>query len=309
MKQQTKFQYRYYDVPPDSHVLALLGTNWIGHYGGQDMLHFHNCLEIGYCHAGRGTVTYGNKKLPYEKGMFSVIPAQHSHDTESSPGSICHWEYLFINVNEFLKKMMPKNAFARTQLLRQINNNALLLRHDENPHIANLVLSIMTEHRTRSDLFLWSVSGMLQALIVYIARLGCDDQPVAQLNESIGVIAPSLDYVDSHYSEKITVSALADACYLSETHFRRLFVQTMNISPLAYINRVRVEAACRLLHDTNESIGNIAVKCGFITITVLNRNFKEIIGVTPTQWRREANIRDRKLADNVILPYEGWRGV
>jgi len=307
-RQHPKFQYRYYEVPPDSHMLALLGAGWIREYDNdQDMLHFHNCLEIGYCQSGGGFLTYRDKKLPYKEQMFTLIPAQYPHNTNSRPGKKCHWEYLFINIDSYLAKLIPNNTYARTQLTRRINKEARLLSHEENPQIANLILSIMDEHRAKADLFLESVSGMLQSLLVCAARLCVNDLSDADVGRGVGAIAAGIDYVDKNYSEKITVSMLADVCHMSETHFRRMFLQSMNISPLAYINRIRVEAACRLLHTTNEPIGDIAVKCGFITITALNRNFKEIAGMTPTQWRKDSYYYERKLMSDVILPYEGWR--
>jgi len=305
---QTKLQYRYYEIPPDSHMLALLGAGWIREYDNdKEGLHFHNILEIGYCRSGGGFLTYRDKKLTYEKRMFSIIPAQYPHNTNSRPGKKCHWEFLFINVDSFLAKMIPNNTFARAQLTRRINKDAFLLRHEEHPQIANLILSIMDEHRAKADLFLESVNGMLQSLLVCMARLSGDDLSDAEAGKDVGAIAAGIEYVDKNFSEKINISTLADACHMSETHFRRVFLQSMNITPLAYINRIRIEAACRLLHTTNEPIGDIAVKCGFITITALNRNFKEIVGMTPTQWRKDSNYYERKLKSDVILPYEGWR--
>ena len=289
-------------------MLAILGKSWIREYDNdQDMLHFHNCMEIGYCHFGGGFLTYRDNKLPYEKRMFSLIPAQYPHNTNSRPGKKCHWEYIFVNVDSFLEKMIPNNTYARTQLTRRINKEAHLLKHDDHPHIANLILSIMDEHRNKENLFQESVIGMMQSLLVCTARLSGDDLPDAKAVKDVGPIAAGINFVDKHYSEKITVAMLADVCHMSETHFRRQFLQSMKISPLAYINRIRVEAACRLLHATNESIGDIAVKCGFITITALNRNFKEIVGMTPTQWRKDSNYYERKLMSDAKLPYEGWR--
>ena len=239
--------------------------------------------------------------------MFSIIPARYPHNTNSIAGQKCHWEYLFINVDGFLNKFFPNSAFTRKQLARKINRNAHLIRHKENPHLAKLILSIIEEQRRKSDLYRESTNGLLQSLLVCIARLCDNDFSTADVGRDLGPITAGIDYAEKNFSEKITVAMLADACHMSESHFRRLFVQSMNISPLAYINRIRIEAACSLLHTTNESIGDIAVKCGFITITALNRNFKEIVGMTPTQWRMDSDNYERKLMNGTILPYEGWR--
>ena len=305
---QARIQYRYYETPPNCHALALLGTGWIREYGNDlDELHFHNHLELGYCLRGEGTMTFGDRKAPYTTGMFSIVPSYCLHNTNSLPGEKCHWEFLFVNVESVLAQLIPDNSLARAQLLRKINQEAVLLQHEEYPQIANMILTIMDEHREKADRYLESVNGLLQSLLICIARLCGNDLTDTDGGERIETIAPGIDYAAKHYREKITVSMLANACHMSETHFRRLFLQSMRIPPLAYINRIRVEAACKLLHSTNEAIGDIAVKCGFITITALNRNFKEITGMSPSQWRKDTKYYERRLQDSKIQPYEGWR--
>ena len=305
---QARVQYRYYETPPNSHVLALLGSGWIREYGDDsNELHFHNILELGYCLEGEGTMTFNDQTVSYSRRMFTIVPPYLPHDTISMPGKKCHWEYLFIDVESALAHLVPDSSFARAQLARRIHKRAVILRHEQNSQIANLILAIMDEHREKGDRYLESIGGMLQSLLICIARLSESDHTDADIDKRIKAIAPGIDYVAKHYNEKITVSMLAEACHMSETHFRRLFLQSMRISPLSYINRIRIEGACKLLHSTDEAIGDIAVKCGFITITTLNRNFKEIMGMSPSRWRKDTQYYERKLRDSNILPYEGWR--
>jgi len=287
-------QYRHYETSPDSCVLPLLGAGWIRDYGKDtDALHFHNCLELGYCHDGAGAITFAERKIPFTKGVFSIIPPNYIHNMNSLPGEECHWEFLFVNVESFLVKLFPNKPFARTELARKINKEALLIRHEENPLIAGLILAIMDEFRVKADLYLESVHGLLQALLICVARLDGGELASTDAGKRLGAIAAGIDYVADHYSEKMAISALADACHISETHFRRLFSQTMHMSPLAYINLIRVEAACKLLFTTDELVGDIAVKCGFISITALNRNFKAIVGISPSRWRKDTQYYER----------------
>lgn len=65
-KQREKVEYRYYEIPEGEAVLALLGEDWIREYGKQiKFLHFHNLLEIGYCHWGSGEVVLGQEHIPF----------------------------------------------------------------------------------------------------------------------------------------------------------------------------------------------------------------------------------------------------
>ena len=71
-----KAEYRYYEISQDLPVMALSGKKWEIIYG-TDNMHFHNCLEIGYCHYGNGTICVAEKELPYHAGTITFIPKTH----------------------------------------------------------------------------------------------------------------------------------------------------------------------------------------------------------------------------------------
>lgn len=307
-KPKPQVQFRYYEMPPGSQVLALFGTEWIREYGNDlEALHFHNCIEIGYCKAGGGAIDYGNRKIPYASGSITIVPPNHLHHTNSYIGQKCHWEFLFVDVESILEIHFPRHAHRREQLKRCIYKKAMVLHHENHPQIAALILTIIDEHRMKAEHYNDSVRGILLSLVICLARL-CDcETNETKSDESIGTIAPAIEYVTKYYSKKITISMLAEACHLSETHFRRLFSKSMNMSPQEYVNRMRIEAAGKLLHTTNDDIGKIALKCGFSTASAFNRNFKDIFGMSPKQFKKDPQHYARKLGDRQILPFEGWR--
>jgi hypothetical protein len=74
-KKKEAMELRYYDIPQNEYVLALLGESWIREYGKEIIhLHFHNMMEIGYCRDGRGIMILDDKEIPYEQAMLSFIP-------------------------------------------------------------------------------------------------------------------------------------------------------------------------------------------------------------------------------------------
>ena len=302
-------QFRYYEAPPDSNALALLGPGWIREYGNDlKILHFHNCLEIGYCHEGEGTMNFGGQKQPYTKESITIVPPHHLHHTNSRVGQKCRWEFLFLDMDSILNNQFPERPQLRSQFIERIYAKSLILQHDDHPQMANIILAIMEEYRHKGKYYKDNVRGLLQSLMVYLMRLhDTDGIHGVSASENIGAISTAIEYVAKHYHEKITVHSLAKACHLSETHFRRVFSQTMKISPQGYINLIRIEAVCKLLRTTNEPIGEIAVKCGFVTPSTLNRNFRDVVGMSPLQFRKDTQYYAGKLKDDHILPYEGWR--
>ena len=62
----------------------------------------------------------------------------------------------------------------------------------------------------------------------------------------------------------------------------------MGMSPVEYLNRYRVNRSIYFLYATDETVLSVAGLSGFASIASYNRNFLKYVGVSPTQWRRNA---------------------
>ncbi|MBQ9783201.1 MAG: helix-turn-helix transcriptional regulator [Clostridia bacterium] len=83
----------------------------------------------------------------------------------------------------------------------------------------------------------------------------------------------------------IGVSEMAEACFLSESHFRRLFASVMGESPKAYLMRKRMELAAELLRDGEQTVTEISFRCGFHNHSTFYREFVKHYGCNPTEYR------------------------
>ena len=137
--------------------------------------------------------------------------------------------------------------------------------------------------------------GEMLAFLSKIARENGNIQGGGSVNmrekaKISNLVSRSLDYISDHYREQIKVGDIAKRLHLSETHFRRVFTQYMGVSPLEYINIVRIRSACEYLIKTDDSIAAIAEKCGYYTSSTFNRNFHKTVGMTPEEWRKKPEI-------------------
>ena len=82
-------------------------------------------------------------------------------------------------------------------------------------------------------------------------------------------------YIEAHYKEAISLKVLADIAHFSPTYLSRMFHQETGCTLCSYINKKRIENAKRLLLQTEQSIQEIAIDCGFINISHFNRVFKK----------------------------------
>lgn len=93
-------------------------------------------------------------------------------------------------------------------------------------------------------------------------------------------------YLSAHYTQKLTLTDVAAQFYLSPYYLSRLFRRVTGQSIVDYINGQRIEAAQHLLEETDLSINAVAEQTGFATTAHFRRVFRELLGVSPQQYRK-----------------------
>lgn len=307
-KRKKKLQFRYYEIPQGEPCLALLGEAWVRPYGdGVDCLHFHNYMEIGYCYDGTGEIILDEESIPYKPDMFTIIPKNYPHNTESEDFSLSRWEYFFIDVEAFLLENYRDNEIFAEDLIKIINNRAWAEETSRHPEAAGLIRGILEEMRYKKDLYAESVRGMILSLLINIARMNHKfSAKVRQQSSGVSHMTVALHYIGKHYAEDLKIGDLAAVSHMSETHFRRVFQKTMNMTPSDYLNLVRVQGACEYMKKNTVSMEMVAEKCGFQSVSTFNRNFKKILGITPYQWKIHPDNYEAKLLNYKIYAYKGW---
>lgn len=96
------------------------------------------------------------------------------------------------------------------------------------------------------------------------------------------------DAMDRAYGQPLDVAALARLAHLSEAHFIRTFRATFGETPHRYLQRRRVERAMFLLRESDRSVTEICFDVGFASLGTFSRTFREIVGESPTEYRRHA---------------------
>ncbi len=99
-------------------------------------------------------------------------------------------------------------------------------------------------------------------------------------------IKASMDYLNSHMSEKLQLSELADIAGYSLSFFKVKFKKEVGITPAEYISLQKFEAAKKLLTETNQSITDIAYSLGFSSSGYFSSVFRKLATCTPQDYRR-----------------------
>ena len=185
------------------------------------------------------------------------------------------------------------------------------VRHDSSCHLNRSLrsvpsASVRVRHLVRQAMsfFVTDRKAAWRCLSDASTLLGADEQ-------ALGVNASSADkpqpgglaswqtrrtvaYIEANLASKVEICDLANVVALSRSHFSRAFKHSLGLPPMKYVVRRRVERAIAMISSTRQPLAEVALACGFADQAHLNRQFREIVGISPGRWRR-SNLRVPKL--------------
>ena len=126
-------------------------------------------------------------------------------------------------------------------------------------------------------------------LVMFLRRPGGQSQFSAQLSAQLAERDGLRDvqgWIAEHPEAELTVPALARRAHMSPRNFARAFRRETGVTPAAYVEAQRVEAARRLLETTAGNVAEVAAGCGFARPETMHRAFRRVLGVAPAQYRR-----------------------
>ena len=250
-------------------------------------LYAHRYFKIGYCSAGSGTVKTELETLDYHAGTVCVVPPFCFHTITREEGTA--WQFLFIDAEGAAARLRPDSAEEQRRLLRIASRGPLRFGSQQYRGLYNLLHLVQDELEQRRELYLDSLYLMCAQLLVYIVRIqteGTKDVSRRVMESAGSQIAPALAYINENYAQPLHVCEAADACHLSESHFRRVFEENMGMPPTEYLHHVRLHAACAYIVQGKLTMEEIAARVGYGNTSTFYRNFKQAFGISPFQWRK-----------------------
>jgi transcriptional regulator GlxA family with amidase domain len=147
----------------------------------------------------------------------------------------------------------------------------------------DLALALVADDHGRK-----AAATVARRLVVYLRRSGGQGQFSALLaaqSANDEPIRDLLEWLPEHLTEDLSITAMSARTHLSERQFSRVFRAEVGITPAEHVEAVRIDAACRLLETTLNTVEQIARTCGFGTPETMNRAFRRRLNTTPTDHR------------------------
>lgn len=158
-----------------------------------------------------------------------------------------------------------------------------------NKNIISYIKNFMTEYEECYN----NKNAIMDSLSILITNEIIRNLITPKYNRNIQTnnneILKAVHYINNHFNDKITVKTLCSLTSMSESNFNKLFKKETEMSPIKYLINVRIQKAKKYLRDTNLSITEVSLKCGFYSISHFSSCFMNIVSLSPTEYQNIFN--------------------
>lgn len=228
-----------------------------------------NCYSIEYIYDGICIIQNGKKIQRVSKGdMFILHPNQTQHYL-SHKQNPCKKIWVTIDSNlDFISHLISDYGLSNTTIISSINTPLRLTQ------ILNCV-----KNQPRN------ISRKLEMLIFLQVAEMADHMEKNKFREY--TVAESIKmYMDRNPNAKITIKDLCAQTSYGRTQLTNIFKASYGLTPIEYFKQLKFQTACTLLKQTTISISDIAQRLSFNDAQHFAKFFKNIAGVTPSEYRK-----------------------
>lgn len=243
--------------------------------------HKHLRIEINYVKKGSCVLYLDNENVSFHEGDVMIITSGVNHRLESGANgtTLMQLEFLpeiFFHFN--LNLSTGKESFPTPAFLFSEENNYIKIVN--NIAVVRAVQRIVNELEDKGPhyqyLVVMSYAELLILLYRYVSEAFCAND----------LLKKAITYIRLNYQLDINVNDIAEHSSISERYLRKLFSQNLNLSPLDYLNQMRLNKSVELLRNTEMSVKEVCYQCGFQSPQYFSRIFKQQLGVTPREMTR-----------------------
>ncbi|MCD8151311.1 MAG: AraC family transcriptional regulator [Clostridiales bacterium] len=255
-------------------------------------------LDIVYCGAHAHSdfeilqVIHGSLHISTKDGGFDLMPGEVAlfnshefhmcHSNDSAPCCV-----LVLQFNPaFCRSYFPEISYIHFGV-NQISDALSPEYVEEIKHICFNIgynffgQKIAFEFRCISD-----VNRLFSYLLSFVPYTTYSEKDYLNQQNTKHRMSRIIEYIRSHYQEKLTLSEIASKESLSSTYLSSFFRKNMNQSFQSYLNNLRFEHALYLLQHTSRTIMDICIDSGFSDSKYLTKMFMNVYHMTPNDYRK-----------------------
>ena len=227
-----------------------------------------------YCVEGDGWYQVDGKRHQVSKNQYFILPAHKPHAYGTKQSWTIYWVHF---------AGTAAHVYAQGAATPQSINVAINSRIGERLNIFEEILGTLCAGKELEDMRY--ASSLLHHFLASMRYLGQFRRAKAEAQTDI--VDQAIHYMRENIENRMMMDEVLRYVGYSQSHFNTLFKKKTGMSPITYINRLKIEHACRLLRTTDMKINMICYKVGIEDPLYFSRLFSKLMGMSPTDYRNQ----------------------
>ena len=252
--------------------------------------HWHDETEIIYVTEGEISANINDLTYNCRMGDILIINKGEIHNITGMDGAVSYYAFMF----DASALSFSAADTVQKKYLDPINRDELIFRNkigkDEsfNKELTDIIMQIALVNMDHTPAYMLITKGLLLQLfgILFAGKLYYEKKSNSSSEHKYILLKQIVQYIDEHFSEPIHLNDISARFNITPKHFCKFFKNNFHKTLTEYIIDMRVEYALNLLSDTDDSVTDIAFKCGFSNMSYFTRTFKHKTGYTPSQFKK-----------------------
>ncbi|HEX5550892.1 MAG TPA: AraC family transcriptional regulator [Nitrospira sp.] len=250
--------------------------------------HDHDFFEIALVTQGSGLHIAADGDYPIQPGSAVIVPPNQWHAYGECEDLVVFDCFVAPDLIDSTLSFLD----AELPLMHSISTSSLTLpqRIQLDPHDLSLVIAqlysmsdVSSGRRSRIQ-----VIGHLLIYLDILNRAWSADRGTGRRIPLHPAVSGAVKMMEDEPGHSWTLAELANASCTERTHLVRLFQRDLGVPPIAYLNRLRAQAAARLLVQTDEPIAQLGARLGWDDASYFAQRFKSAYGLSPSAYRKRA---------------------
>ena len=249
-------------------------------------VHQHDFYEVYYFISGNVEYSVEGRSYELKSGDLLLINPLELHQPRIGPHQT-DYERVVLWIN---KNYLSELCFNKTSLTRCFDNsipdhsNLIRPTKTQQTYVSAMLSELLSEQSNEGYAVEIATEALLLRFLVELNRLTISSKTATKKEETSSSIIPNvLDYINSHYCEKLTLNSIADEFFVSKYYLSHAFNDAVGTSVHRYIVLKRLIHAKQMLLSGIKST-TAAENCGFNDYAGFYRAFVAENGITPTEF-------------------------
>ena len=247
------------------------------------IFHYHECIELLYCVQGELEVNIPGETIVLSPGDFVYLAPNTPHSTDTNSDIN---EHIFIKFLPSVLHVPASRKIPPVNYFLSITGSYNVFRaNPKNRERINSMFFEAYENYSHTDYFKrLMIRANIMQLMAYVFENSISNIDAERSKAIPDIFLAVLDFIDNNYAS-VTLEEAADFCSLSYSYFSRMFKSTFNVSFSNYVIKKRIEKSLNLITNSNLSLNDIALECGFANLSHFIKCFTNEKSITPKQFR------------------------